>query len=146
MKIWVDLRSTRAGMTPEQVQEKASMVLRELDLEEPELSLLLVDDPEMAKLNLKFLGRKGPTNVIAFSQLEGQGPRGPSVLLGDVVISLETCQREAQEAGMEFQERFMELLVHGILHLLGHEHEDDPQGAALMESEAQRILARIMHQ
>lgn len=143
MKIWVDLRKKGLGLSRDEARRKASRVLKELGLQDAELSLVLVDDPEMERLNRQFLGRPGPTNVIAFSQLEGEGPPGSPLLLGDVVISLETCQREAGEAGVAFGDRFLELLVHGILHLLGHEHEGDEQREAIMSQEEQRILRAI---
>lgn len=143
VKIWVDLRKKSRDISRDEARKKALLVLKELGLENGELSLVLVDDSEMERLNLQFLGRPGPTNVIAFSQLEGEGPPGAPLLLGDVVISLDTCRREAKEAGMGFCERFLELLVHGILHLLGHEHEGDEQRAALMAREEQRLLRAI---
>jgi probable rRNA maturation factor len=143
MKIWVDLRSKKRGVRRDEARRKASRVLKELGLKNVELSLLLVDDYEMERLNSQFLGRQAPTNVIAFSQLEGEGPPGSPLLLGDVVISLDTCQREAQEAGISFCERFLELLVHGTLHLLGYEHEGDEQRAALMSREEKRILEAL---
>lgn len=143
MKIWVDLRKKGLGIGQNEARSKASRILKELGLHDAELSLVLVDDSEMARLNSQFLSRPGSTNVIAFSQLEGEGPPGSSSVLGDVVISLDTCQREAQQAGIPLSERFLELLVHGILHLLGHEHEGDEQRAALMSQEEQRILKAV---
>lgn len=143
MKIWVDLRGKGGEIGAHEARTKAVKVLRELGLENAELSLVLVDDAEMERLNFRFLGRQGPTNVMAFSQVEGEGPPGVPMVLGDVVISVETCEKEAREAGVAFCERFLELLVHGVLHLLGHEHEGDEQRAALMAKEEERLLRAI---
>jgi len=141
MQIWVEIREPAQGITEEEARDLAARVLRELGMEGAELSLLLVDDREMARLNLQFLGRDGTTNVMAFSQLEGEGPPPSShKLLGDVVICLDTCGRESRDAGISFHQRFLELLVHGVLHLLGHEHEADRHGAALMALEERRVL------
>lgn len=143
MEIWIDVKGEARGITEEQAREAAARILHEMGLDEAELSMVLVDDVEMERLNLEFLRREGPTNVIAFSQIEGEGNHITPHLLGDVVISLDTCRREAEEAGMAFQERFLELLVHGILHLIGHEHESGGEEARRMEAEEQRILSSL---
>ncbi len=109
-----------------------------------ELSLVLVDDAQISSFNKDFLNREGPTNVIAFSMREGPFQEISPNLLGDVVISLETAAREAADAGRPPAERFYELLVHGLLHLLGYEHEVSEIEAAEMDAKSSEIL-QIIH-
>jgi probable rRNA maturation factor len=107
-----------------------------LDCPDGELSVLIVDDPQIAELNRQYLHREGPTNVIAFPMQEGEFPHITPNLLGDVVISVDTAEREAISAGMSLEDRFLELLIHGILHLFGYDHETDEAEAKLMEEKA----------
>jgi probable rRNA maturation factor len=107
-----------------------------LDFPNGEISILLVDDPQISKLNQEYLNRKGPTNVSDFSHLNPQ-------LLGDVVISLDTAARESADAGLKIQKRFNELLVHGILHLFGYEHDTSEQSAQIMKEKTQELLKII---
>lgn len=103
---------------------------------ESELSVLVVDDAEISGYNREYLNREGPTNVIAFPMQEGEFADVAAYLLGDVVISLDTARREADAAGLSLRERFDQLLVHGILHLCGYDHE------RTTEAEARRMAAR----
>ena len=97
----------------------------------------------MEKLNWKYLNRNGPTNVIAFPMREGEFSHLSPQLLGDVVISTETAAKEAQNSGMSVEQRLKELLVHGILHLLGYDHETSEQDARKMEGKGQKLLELI---
>lgn len=108
-----------------------------------ELSILVVDDSEITELNKTYFDREGPTNVIAFSMREGEYSEVSPYLLGDVVISAETAEQEANRAGMPREERFVQLLVHGILHLLGYDHVTSEADAKKMDAEANRVLAAI---
>lgn len=108
-----------------------------------ELSVLLVDDPQIAGLNEEYLGRTGPTNVIAFPMQEGPYADITPDLLGDVVISVETSDREAEEGNIPSEERFLELLVHGILHLMGYDHENDKAEAKRMEEKTRELMAVV---
>ena len=108
-----------------------------------ELSVLLLDDPEIADLNMQYLNRQGATNVIAFPMTEGEfGDINPD-LLGDVVISMDTAAREAEAIEMTFENRFKELLIHGILHLFGYDHETDEADAREMEDKSEALLEMI---
>lgn len=109
-----------------------------------ELSLVLVDDAQITIFNKEYLNREGPTNVIAFSMREGLFREISPNLLGDVVISLETADREAREGGRSFSGRFCELLVHGLLHLLGYDHEHSKTEAAEMDVKSREILQLIV--
>ena len=108
-----------------------------------ELSLLIVDDAEIAVFNRDYLRREGPTNVIAFPMREGEFGNINPLLLGDVVISSETAQREAEFMGIGTEERFMQLLIHGILHLFGYDHENDEEEAVRMETKSEELLTLI---
>jgi probable rRNA maturation factor len=134
-----------------------------LGLAEAELSLTLVGDRAMARLNRETFGRRGPTNVIAFpvDALEDKerGSRTstlvpvaarpnssqPPPVLGEVVISLETTRRQAQENGWPWEELFDFFLIHGILHLLGYDHET-PADDAAMTARTWELLEIITNQ
>ena len=108
-----------------------------------ELSILVVDDSEIKTLNKNYLNRSGPTNVIAFPMKEGDFSDINPQLLGDVVISIETVGREALQSGISTEERFAQLLVHGILHLFGFDHEKSEQDARKMEKKSDELLKLI---
>jgi len=110
---------------------------------EAELSILLVDDPQIEEMNQRFLGRRGPTNVIAFPMREGPFADLTPSLLGDVVISVDTAHREARAADLSLEQRLTQLLVHGILHLCGYDHEQDAAGARRMAAKTRALLKRI---
>lgn len=104
---------------------------------------MLTDDTEIAELNNRYLNRRGATNVIAFPMTEGEfGDINPD-LLGDVVISLDTAAREAEEIETSFENRFKELLIHGILHLFGYDHETGETDAREMEDKSEVLLELI---
>jgi probable rRNA maturation factor len=113
-----------------------------LALSDRELSLTLINDRAMARLNRETFGRRGPTNVIAFPLDDAPSPHGPPALLGEVVISLETTRRQAEEFGWPWQELLDFFLIHGILHLLGYDHEE-PAAAARMDARAWELMSRL---
>lgn len=108
---------------------------------ERELSVLLTDDAEIADLNRSYLGREGPTNVLAFPLSGGPAPHIDSLLLGDVVVSLDTARRESEELGESLERTVHRLLVHGVLHLLGYDHEGSRARERKMAMEEARLLA-----
>jgi probable rRNA maturation factor len=122
---------------------KAAAILNALDCPEAELSIVLVDDDEIAALNREYLQRSGPTNVIAFPMQEGAFGEISPHLLGDVVISLDTCRRESEEADTPFEERLDQLLIHGILHLLGFDHVTNAADAERMAAKSDALMAVI---
>ena len=104
---------------------------------------MLVDDGRIAALNREFLNREGPTNVIAFPMQEGRFTGLSPNLLGDVVISVDTAGREAQQAGIPFERRLTQLLIHGVLHLCGYDHEQDPAQARRMAAKSRALMRKI---
>ncbi len=116
-----------------------------MDCPDGEISILILDDPQIEKLNQQYLNRQGPTNVIAFAMREGEFPDLTPDLLGDVVISTDTAAREAQVASMSMERRFNELLVHGILHLMGYDHETSEKDARIMEEKSRELMELIVN-
>lgn len=97
----------------------------------------------MAGYNRDFRGREGPTNVLAFAMRDGDFSDLTPHLLGDVVISGETVRREAAAAGIDPESHFDEMLVHGVLHLFGMDHERDEAEAETMFRRTRELLAEI---
>jgi probable rRNA maturation factor len=114
-----------------------------LDYPDAEISIVIVDDLQIADLNQQYLDRQGSTNVIAFPMQEGDFSEINPYLLGDVVISADTAHREGQEADIGLQTRFNQLLVHGILHLVGYDHENDKQEAKIMAAKSDELMSLI---
>ncbi len=140
MEILIEDRQDRYRIAPEEIKKKAKTILNALECHDGELSILIVNDPEIAKLNKTYLGRSGPTNVIAFSMQEGPfGQINPN-LLGDVVISLDTAAREAQDAGISVESRLDQLLIHGVLHLFGFDHDKTSEQAKAMRMKEEELL------
>jgi probable rRNA maturation factor len=106
-----------------------------------ELSLVFSDDAHMRVLNRAYRGKDAPTNVLSFPGASaGAGTYGP--LLGDIVLARETVAREAADQALAFSDHLTHLIVHGFLHLLGYDHEDDAE-AEVMEGLETAILARL---
>jgi probable rRNA maturation factor len=112
-----------------------------------ELSVVITDDPAIQALNRTYRHTDSATDVLSFSQAEGEEfavPDGGTPHLGDVIISLETARRQAGDVGLELQDEMAHLLVHGILHLLGYDHEahDDE---TVMRAHEDAILGTHAH-
>jgi probable rRNA maturation factor len=143
MEVLIDNRQSSCGMPLKKIRRTVEVILGALDCPDGEISILIVDDPQIEKLNRRYLNRTGPTNVIAFSMREGEFSHLSPQLLGDVVISTDTAAKEAQNSGMSMEQRFTELLVHGILHLFGYDHENSEPNARKMEKKSQELLELI---
>jgi probable rRNA maturation factor len=143
MEVQIDNRQSIHRIARKKLRQTAKAILNALDCPDAELSILIVDDQQIAKLNRQFLNRKGPTNVIAFPMQAGQFSEIAPNLLGDVVISVETAQHEAQNAGLRLEDRFNQLLIHGILHLLGYDHVETKSEALRMENKTSELLKII---
>ncbi|MBW2057180.1 MAG: rRNA maturation RNase YbeY [Deltaproteobacteria bacterium] len=118
-------------------------MLEILGLEQKDLSILLADDPTIADLNERYLGKARPTNVIAFPMQEGPFSEINPRMLGDVVVSIETARRQAREAGIAVDDVIDRLLAHGILHLAGYDHEGPEDQARRMEEKEEEILRTL---
>ncbi|MFW6147040.1 MAG: rRNA maturation RNase YbeY [Thermodesulfobacteriota bacterium] len=108
-----------------------------------ELSLLFTDDRRISELNCRYLKRDAPTNVLAFPMSKTSQAEPESSMLGDIVISLDAAERDAQVCGETLEGTVDRLLIHGLLHLLGYDHEKSEQEARRMDEETDRLLNLI---
>lgn len=102
-----------------------------------DVSVLLTDDQTVRDLNDRFRGKDAPTNVLSFPAHETA-----TGLLGDIALAYGVCAREADEQGKTLSAHLQHLVAHGVLHLLGYDHEDEAQ-AQVMEDLERRVLARL---
>jgi probable rRNA maturation factor len=112
-----------------------------------EVSITLTDDDQVRVLNAKWRGKDQPTNVLSFPMaeepdLQKANVAGAELLLGDIILARGVCQREAEEKGVSVEDHATHLIVHGTLHLLGYDHEDE-RDASDMEVREVRALKRL---
>ena len=128
-----------AGLDERALERLASHALAIEGVAKPsELSVLLADDPTVHQLNKTYRATDEATDVLSFSQSEGEPfaqPEGTAPHLGDVIISIDTARRQATEYALSLQEEVAHLLVHGVLHLLGYDHEDASEAEVMRRHE-----------
>lgn len=132
------------------IREKAETILSLCGLDGVELSLLFVNNQRISTLNKRYRGIDKPTDVLAFPMEEnwevremGRAGVGPK-LLGDIVISMEKTHSQARERGHLPARELLTLLTHGILHLIGYDHEGSPQEEQRMRRKEEFILKRVL--
>ena len=118
----------------------AAVVRLGLDDAESELSILFTDNEAMRALNAQWRGKDKPTNVLSFPAFPLTPGDPPGPMLGDIVIAFETVKSEAELEGKPFDDHLRHLVVHGFLHVLGYDHENDTD-AEEMEAAERAILA-----
>jgi len=118
--------------------------LADLAPPDSEVSVSLVDDGQIRELNRRYLDRDKPTNVLAFSMREGAFVSLHPQLLGDVVISVDTARRQSNRFGLKEMEMVILLMIHGILHLLGYEHEGTKKGSNEMALKQKELFRRVI--
>ena len=116
----------------------------DLALPDAELSISFVDDAEIQEVNRDYLRLEKPANVLSFPIREGNFPGLPPNLLGDVVISIETARRQSNRFGLNEQEMILFLMIHGILHLLGYDHEKGGKQARQMTLKQKELLHMVI--
>ncbi len=131
---WLDALPDAAVM----VRAAAEAALAEADgPDDGEVTVLLTDDAEQRALNDRFLGKDKPTNVLSFPAPGFAAPH-----LGDVALAFETCAREAEEQDKPLEDHLAHLVAHGVLHLLGYDHESDAEAEA-MEALERKVMAKL---
>ncbi|MEN8133927.1 MAG: pyridoxine 5'-phosphate synthase [Thermodesulfobacteriota bacterium] len=142
------IRSEAANSTPlslNQIEKIGIKLLAQYGMEAAELSILLLNDERMAELNRDYRKKKEPTNVLSFPMSDDDGPPD-QIILGDIVISVDTAQREARQKDVSCHQRISRLLVHGFVHLLGYDHERSEAEARKMLNEENKIMDNLKQQ
>ncbi|MDP9151605.1 MAG: rRNA maturation RNase YbeY [Myxococcota bacterium] len=129
------------GLARADVLQRARAMLDTLGLSKSELSILLTGDEQMRILNRLYRKKDRPTDVLAFSQREGELAARAGRLLGDVVISIPTARRQADARGQELRSEVAMLLAHGLLHLLGWDHVTAAEDRRMRKETARLCLA-----
>ena len=143
MRVEVSRQETKSRVvSTAEVRAASEAMLRALKLPRAELSVLLCDDATIHALNRDYRKKNKSTDVLAFAMREGDDGHLAGDLLGDVIISLETATRQAKERGVVTRDEVMMLLAHGLLHLLGWDHQTDADDQR-MRAETDRMLAVI---
>ena len=143
MAVLVAMRGRRVPALATRLARSARTILRALHLEGAELSLALVSDPVMRDLNKTWRGKDKPTDVLSFPMREAAGPGSQGELLGDVVISVDTARGQAVEYGHSLAVEGERLLVHGVLHLIGYDHERSAAEARRMFRKERALLRAL---
>jgi probable rRNA maturation factor len=143
MPVSVVRRATTRSVSSARVRSDARRLLAALAEEPAELTVSLIGDAEMQLLNRDYRGTDRPTDVLAFALREGRRAPGDDAVLGDVVISLDTAARQARRRGVPTTAELRTLLIHGVLHLLGYDHERSAADARRMRGMERRLLASI---
>lgn len=141
MAVYLRVRRMRLAVRQPAWRRVASQVLQAAGEASSELSIELIGDGRMRRLNREYRGKDRTTDVLAFAMRESGSPDG--TLLGDVVISVPTASRQAKEHGRALDEELAWLLVHGVLHLCGYDHEQSEQEARRMRRREQQILRQL---
>ena len=141
-----------SGVDARALKRALRMLLASVDRAEDEISLTLVNDARIREINRVQRGKDAATDVLSFplhpesfgDRDRAQGARlsGPPTLLGDIVISLDTARRQAADYDAPLHRELERLMIHGLLHVLGHDHME-PRERSVMEAEERRLAAAI---
>ncbi len=126
---------------PKRLKSHAEKFLRALGRQDDELSVLLVDDATIQKLNQQHRDIDVATDVLSFPQMDDD--EFISHMLGDVVISVETAERQAAEHRLSLEQELVLLLLHGLLHLMGYDHEKSPEEEQVMKEKTWELFSLV---
>jgi probable rRNA maturation factor len=133
----------RSGVDSRAVKAAMRRLLESVDMSNASISLMLVNDAAIAAINREHRGKDMPTDVLSFPLYASREEvPGPEKLLGDIVISVDTARRQAADYDAPLQREIERLMIHGLLHVLGHDHES-PEERLRMEAEEKRLAAAI---
>jgi probable rRNA maturation factor len=146
MPVSIENRQTLFNVNLNRVRKSLKTLLKELHCGDREIGLLLVDDNQIQTLNNDYLRRNVPTNVISFAMTEGEFGNINPQILGDIVISVETASRDASTGQIDLMDELDFLIIHGLLHLLGYNHENtSAEQTKVMNAREQELFFLLRH-
>ena len=143
MTVSIHNRQRAVSIRTAVVKKNVLQIMAYLGCAEQEISVVFGNDRLLQELNRTYRHQDRPTNVLAFPQSPTYAGEPASSMLGDVIVSLPTAAREAHDLNQSLEERVVYLLLHGILHLLGYEHEGSAAQRRRMETLEQEVLAYL---
>lgn len=145
MNIQIENKQTKIKIQRRKIRSTVRTLLNIMDCADKELSISFVDDNTIQQLNKNYLKRDNSTNVLSFSLQEGKfGNINPNIL-GDIIISAETAQRDAAVGDLSLSEEIYFLIIHGLLHLLGYNHENTTKAQTTKMRVKEKELFKILN-
>ena len=146
MKIQIENQQKRIKIDKRRIRGQVNMLLKLLDCANMEISITFVDDAAIRQINKQYLARDRTTNVISFPLQEGEFSDINPEILGDIVISVDTAGRDAAKGNLRFDEEILFLLIHGLLHLRGYNHENTSiADARKMKKKEKELFSLLSH-
>jgi probable rRNA maturation factor len=143
MPVYLSNATRKTGLDFDAIERTVAKLLAAIDESDSSISISFVRDPKIRELNRTFRDKDAPTDVLSFPLVEpGDAYAGAERLLGDIVISIDTARRQAADYDAPLDREVQRLLIHGVLHLLGHDHLE-PGERARMEAEERRLADAI---
>ena len=140
MKVLIQNQQKRRPLNKSKILHAASNILSLTDQSMAELSILFVGDRKMLELNRTYRGKNKTTDVLSFEAGIPVSIKNRPHILGDIVISIPRAESQAQDADIGFYDELYRLLIHGVLHLTGYDHEISPYMARKMKKKEQEII------
>ena len=126
------------------IENMIAKIMGHLDCPNQEVSILLTGDKDIRQLNQEFRSIDQPTDVLSFPQNSDEDPCiSEEIILGDIAVSLDIAKAQAKEHGLDFKEEIILLLIHGILHLLGYDHEISEQEEKKMQNKTRELFKLV---
>jgi probable rRNA maturation factor len=145
MKIQIDNNQNRIKIDKRKIRSATIILLKHLDCTDKEISLSFVNDETIKQLSKQYLNKDKPTNVLSFSLQEGEfGSINPHIL-GDIVISVDTAKTDASKSAHTFEQEINLLILHGLLHLLGYNHENTTEEETKKMQKKEKDLFRLLY-
>ena len=145
MKIQIDNNQNKIKIDKRKIRRAAVMLLKHLDCSDKEISLSFVNDKTIQKLNKQYRNKDKPTDVLSFSLQEGEFSNINPHILGDVVISVDTAAADASKGSLSLEQEINFLIIHGLLHLLGYDHENTTKEEAKKMQKKEKDLFRLLN-
>ncbi len=143
-QVFVKCHKVGKRVDPRTIRRRCERALSALNQPHTSVSVTLCDDAFIHELNKIYRGIDKPTDVLSFAMKEGEPIHGEPELLGDIIISIDTAEKQAPEIGHNITEEVTSLLVHGLLHLIGYDHQEKNEEKEMTEL-AHRITSAILH-
>jgi len=145
MKLQIENSQNKIKIDKRKIRSMVLIILKTLDCADKEISLSFVDDENIKQLNKKYLGKDKATNVLSFSLQEGEYGNINPQILGDIIVSVETAQRDALYSKLTIDQEIDFLIIHGILHLLGYNHENTTEKETKKMRQKEKDLFNAIH-